>query len=253
MIMIIIVNLQYKNNVVASILFGTHGLQEHSGWDYSLFDGSFPHLFSSVVLAMSSLWGKTVSHHGKLSQFLTPILITTAADLLLPPPFDPPRPAQGSTARLKKQNNTKGKNKKRLKKQTEKIPDLSPVQLTVSNPNRQGGHFQTHSDGHFQTQSSFESIFTARDIILGPKISKHTWGVIFKHKDETRRSFSNTNVFFDGRLGQHFHDVHKAFFHMKIMWYHLNPVGYQRGDCGFIKRPCPKTYWSTHGFKKRDI
>lgn len=132
MIMIIIVNLQYKNNVVASILFGTHGLQEHSGWDYSLFDGSFPHLFSSVVLAMSNLWGKTVSHHGKLSQFLTPILITTAADLLLPPPFDPPRPAQGSTARLKKQNNTKGKNKKRLKKQTEKIPDLSPVQLTVS-------------------------------------------------------------------------------------------------------------------------
>ena len=40
------------------------------------------------------------------------------------------------------------------------------------------GHFQTHSEGHFQTQSTLESIFTARDIILGPKkprvISKHT-------------------------------------------------------------------------------
>ena len=63
----------------------------------------------------------------------------------------------------------------------------------------QGGHFQTHSEGHLQTQNTFESIFTARDIILGPKkpraISKHTRGVIFKQEDKTRGPFQTQAYF----------------------------------------------------------
>ena len=47
---------------------------------------------------------------------------------------------------------------------------------------RQGGHFQTHFEGHFQTQTTVNSVLTARDSISGPRkprvISKHDQGVI---------------------------------------------------------------------------
>ena len=46
----------------------------------------------------------------------------------------------------------------------------------------QGGHFQTHFEGHFQTQTTVNSVLTARDSISGPRkprvISKHDQGVI---------------------------------------------------------------------------
>ena len=62
-----------------------------------------------------------------------------------------------------------------------------------------GGHFQTQSEGHFQTQSSLDSIFTGRDIILGPRkprvISKHKQGVIFKHNAKTRGHFQTQAYF----------------------------------------------------------
>ena len=47
---------------------------------------------------------------------------------------------------------------------------------------RQGGHFQTHFEDHFQTQTTVNSVLTARDSISGPRkprvISKHDQGVI---------------------------------------------------------------------------
>ena len=85
----------------------------------------------------------------------------------------------------------------------------------------QGGHVQTHSEGHFQRQSSFEAICAARDIILGPKEAEghfqtHVTGH-FQTQTQNPGVISKYRHTF-WRQGQHFHDVHKAFFHMKTMW-----------------------------------
>ena len=55
-------------------------------------------------------------------------------------------------------------------------------EIWSESPKGQGGHFQTHFEGHFQTQTTVNSVLTARDSISGPRkprvISKHDQGVI---------------------------------------------------------------------------